>query len=173
MSVLRELTEALERVQRAAMQIRRRVGDLFLLAQAEAGEKPALKERVELDQVILDTVDLYRARADALGKALELGNIDEAAVRGDPHLLHEATAEMIENACRHGTAEAPVRIALIRSGSEIWLQVENTGFPIEAALSIVPADTSPENPSGPLSLHSRVDRHGSRRSHQGDASRRP
>jgi len=143
-----ELTEALERVQRAAMQIRRRVGDLFLLAQAEAGEKPALRERVELDQVILDTVDLYRARADALGKALELGTIDEAGVRGDPHLLHEAAAEMIENACRHGTAEAPVRIALLRSGSEIWLQVENTGCPIEAAASIAPADASPGNPRG-------------------------
>jgi signal transduction histidine kinase len=110
---------------------------------------------VELDQVILDTVDLYRARADALGKALELGTIDEAAVRGDPHLLHEAAAEMIENACRHGTAEAPVRIALLRSGSEIWLQVENTGCPMEAAASIAPADATPRTPGASGSSFSR------------------
>ena len=37
---------------------------------------------------------------------------------------------------------------LLRSGSEIWLQVENTGCPIEAAASIAPADASPGNPRG-------------------------
>lgn len=125
-----ELKDALQRVQRAALQIRRRVGDLFLLAQAEAGERPALKERVELDQVVLDVVDLFRARAAALGQSLELGTIDEAAVRGDPHLLHEAAAEMIENACRHGSGDVPVRISLLRKDSEAALVVENAGMPM-------------------------------------------
>jgi two-component system heavy metal sensor histidine kinase CusS len=142
-----ELKDALRRVQRAALQIRRRVSDLFLLAQAEAGEYPALNERVELDQVVLEVVDLYRARADALGQSLDLGTIDEADVRGDPQLLHEAVAEMVENACRHGSREAPVRITLLRDGSEIRLQVENAGPPIQVDTAAA-TDTSPHNPRG-------------------------
>jgi two-component system heavy metal sensor histidine kinase CusS len=141
-----DLREALQRIQRAGVQIRRRVSDLFLLAQAEAGESPALRERVELDQVVLEVVDLFRARAHALGQTLELGSIDEAVVRGDRHLLHEAAAELIENACRHGNRAVPVRIALVRSGSGARLEVENAGEPVQ---SDVPAsDSSPENPRG-------------------------
>ena len=124
-----------QRVQRAGVQIRRRVSDLFLLAQAEAGESPALRERVELDQVVLEVVDLFRARAHALGQTLELGSIDEAVVRGDRHLLHEAAAELIENACRHGNRAVPVRIALVRSGSGARLEVENAGEPVRVATS--------------------------------------
>ena len=142
-----ELTDALQRVQRAALQIRRRVSDLFLLAQAEAGESPTLKERVELDQIVLEVVDLFRARAHALGQSLELGTMDEADVRGDQHLLHEAAAEMVENACRHGSAVAPVRISLRRSGSDVRLEVENAGVPFEAeahAMSFEP----PQDPRG-------------------------
>jgi signal transduction histidine kinase len=94
----------------------------------------------------LEVVDLFRARAHALGQTLELGGIDEVVVRGDRHLLHEAAAELIENACRHGSKGVPVRIALVRNGSGARLEVENAGAPVQ---SEVPAsDSSPENPRG-------------------------
>jgi signal transduction histidine kinase len=118
-------TEALRRIRLAATQMRRRVEELLLLARAEAGERPALNDAVELDGLALECADLMRSRAQALGCRLELSRVDPVVVTGSDPLLREAVVELLENACRHGSSSEPVRISVYIDGREAVVEVSN------------------------------------------------
>jgi signal transduction histidine kinase len=120
---------ALRRINLAAEQMSRRVNELFLLAEAEAGELPTLTDRVELDGLVMEAADLMRGRATGLGRSLEFGGMADVQVLGAESLLREAVMELLENACRHGSAEQPVMISVSRVGSRALVEVTNAGPP--------------------------------------------
>jgi signal transduction histidine kinase len=117
----------LSRIRTAAEQMRRRVDELFLLAEAQAGEKVRLEDDVELDGLVLECTDLMRERASALGRSLAIGNAEHVVVRGSAPLLQEALVELIENACRHGSAEAPVTVSSLMAPGGASLEVMSGG----------------------------------------------
>ncbi len=117
----------LDRISRAAGQMSRRVDELFLLARAEAGEQVPRTEAVELDAIALEALDLMRGRAQAIGHHLELGEMDGVEVLGDEGLLREAALELLENACRHASTDAPIRVMVRSSENEARLEVVSTG----------------------------------------------
>lgn len=122
-----EYRVSLRRVNLAADQMARRVDDLFLLAEAEAGERPVLVRGVELDGVALAAADLMRGRASALERALAFGIVEDVTVTGAEPLLQEAVVELLENACRHGTPEHPVGISVRREGGRAVVSVTSAG----------------------------------------------
>lgn len=126
-----ELRAAVERIRTASQQMRRRVDELFLLAEAEAGARFACTDQVELDGLVLECTDLFRARAASLGRRLTLGELAPVVVSGNEPLLREALLELLENACRHGEAETPITIRVIL-GEE-----PTAGPPIDAAHATV------------------------------------
>ena len=143
------MRSTLGRIRTAAEQMRHRVDELFLLAEAQAGEKVRLEDDVELDGLVLDCTDLMRERASALGRSLAIGRAEHVVVRGSAPLLQEALVELIENACRHGTAEAPVTVSSavvsggasleVTSGGEAFVLAprQDTGAPGGLGLPIV------------------------------------
>lgn len=134
-----EYRDLLRRVSLAAEQMTHRVEDLFLLAQAEAGDHPALTDRVDLDGLVLDCVDMMRGRAGALGRRLELATMDHAEVRGNEMLLREGVMELLENACRHGAGGQPIRVATLRQNGVARITIASDGGPL------------PERPAAPAS----------------------
>lgn len=125
-----EYRTSLRRINLAAEQMSRRVNELFLLAEAEAGELPALTDRVELDGLVMEAADLMRGRATALGQALEFGRMDDAQVTGAEALLREAVMELLENACRHGEPGPPIIISVEGVGPRVRVSVSNAGPPV-------------------------------------------
>ena len=119
----------LGRIRTAAEQMRRRVDELFLLAEAQAGEKIRLEDDVELDGLVRECTDLMRERASALGRSLAIGKAEHVVVRGSAPLLQEALVEMIENACRHGGADAPVTVSCAAAPGGASLEVTSGGEP--------------------------------------------
>ncbi len=117
----------LGRIRTAAEQMRRRVDELFLLAEAQAGEKVRLEDDVELDGLVLDCTDLMRERASALGRSLAIGRAEHVVVRGSAPLLQEALVELIENACRHGSAEVPVTVSSLIAPGGASIEVTSGG----------------------------------------------
>jgi signal transduction histidine kinase len=117
--------EALRRIRLAATQIRRRVEELLILARASAGERAPLTDVVELDGLALECADLMRSRAHALGRRLELGRVDPVVVRASESLLREALVELLENACRHGAGDVPVRISVFQEVEHAVIEVAN------------------------------------------------
>jgi signal transduction histidine kinase len=124
---------ALSRVRTAAEQMRRRVDELFLLAQAQAGAHVRLEDNVELDDLVLECTDLMRARAKASGCALAIGQAENVTVRGNGPLLQEALVELIENACRHGEPGGTVTVSAAASDQAALLTVESAGEPFTRA----------------------------------------
>ena len=130
--------EVLERVRRAADQMAHRVDSLFLLAQAEAGERPALTDDIELDGLALECADFMRGRAQRSQHSLELARVEAGAARGNSPLLREALLELVENALKHGSPDATVRISAYGENGRAHLAVTSMG----------PAfDDAPRNPS--------------------------
>jgi signal transduction histidine kinase len=125
-----EYVRLLRRVHGAAAQMTHRVQDLMLLARMEAGERPPLRDGVELDALALEATDMFRARAKTLGQYLELDEIVPCEVTGDEALLREALLELLENACHHGEPGAPVAVSVRRDGANVLLEVRSTGEPI-------------------------------------------
>ena len=127
-----EYAQALRRIHAAAGQMTHRVQDLLLLARMEAGERPPLRDGVELDSLALEATDMFRARARTLGQHLQLDEITPCEVSGDEALLREALLELLENACRHSEAGPPVGVSVRPVGANVLLEVRSTGEPLPA-----------------------------------------
>ncbi len=131
-----EYRELLRRVSLAAEQMTHRVDDLFLLAQAEAGDRPPVNDQIDVDGLVLECVDLMRGRAGALGRQLELATMDPAEIRGNEPLVREAVLELLENACRHGGAGGAsdaIRISTLNGAGRARIEVASSGTPVAAS----------------------------------------
>lgn len=133
----KRLRAALTRIRTAAEQMRRRVDELFLLAEARAGEVVRLEQRVELDGLVLECTDLMRARAAMTGHTLAIGEAEPVIVLGHAALLQEALLELIENACRHGVPSAPVTVACraVTGRQAAVLEVRSDGAALSDAIT--------------------------------------
>lgn len=126
--------QGMRRVHTAAHQMRRRVDELLLLAEAQAGEQIPLDDLVELDGLALECADLMRGRAAQTHRSLMLGEVEALTVRGSDRLLREGLIELIENACRHGAPEPEILISVYAEGAVAWVDVASGGAPVPAAL---------------------------------------
>ncbi len=113
---VQRLRATLGRVRTAAEQMRRRVDELFLLAEARAGEVVRLEQAVELDGLVLECMDLMRERASSTGHALSIERADPVVVLGNAGLLQEALLELLENACRYGATTSPITVSCFTDG---------------------------------------------------------
>lgn len=125
-----ELRVVMERIHRASAQMAHRVDDLLLLARAEAGERPALSDKVDLDGLALDCTDMMRGRASEKGHRLELGTVEAATVVGNGPLLREVLLELIENAIRHGDPSRAIQVTAYTKGADAHIEVESAGPPL-------------------------------------------
>lgn len=119
------LRDALTRIERASRQMQRRVDELFLLAEAEAGTVLEQRAPVDLDALVVDGVDLFRARAAQFGQPIAYGALAPATVMGDQTLLNEALLELLENACRHGRTDSAIAVSVRLRDSWADLVVES------------------------------------------------
>jgi signal transduction histidine kinase len=133
----------LVRIRSAAEQMRRRVDELFLLAEAQAGEQVRLDDDVELDGLVLECTDLMRRRASDLGRTLAIGKAEHVVVRGNEALLKEALVELLENGCRHGKAGGTVTVSDYAGTNMAIIEVESAGEPFG-----LPSRDPSEKPEG-------------------------
>lgn len=122
-----QMRGSLKRIGLAAERMRRRVDELFLLAEAQAGEPVLLTEDVELDHAVYRAVELMRPRAAALGRAITVGLAEPISVKGNSALLNEALLEMLENAIRHGDASRSVMVSVASQTGKAALEVVSGG----------------------------------------------
>ncbi|HEY2824935.1 MAG TPA: histidine kinase dimerization/phospho-acceptor domain-containing protein [Gemmatimonadales bacterium] len=125
----------LTRIGRAANQMSQRVDDLFLLAHAEAGDRPPLDDSVELDALALECTDLMRARAQKAQRSLALDRVSGDAAMGNATLLREVLLELLENAIRHGSDQEPIRVSAFAEDDRAHLIVANPGPALNGAPS--------------------------------------
>ncbi|MCG6989885.1 MAG: HAMP domain-containing histidine kinase [Gemmatimonadetes bacterium] len=122
-----EYREVLDDVSREAARMGDIVERMLLLARAEAGDWPTARESLFLDDVVLDVGNAGRALGGSRGVRIEVGDLDEAPVRGDPALLRQLLMAFVDNAVKFSPDGGTVRLSLVRQGDMCVATVEDEG----------------------------------------------
>lgn len=112
-----ELHDALSVVKDESRRLREIVDDLFLLAQANAGERPTKREHLYLRDVVEEC--LRGARTLAADKQIVLDAevaADDLALVGDETLLKRAVMNVVDNAIKYTPPGGRVTLTTSRSG---------------------------------------------------------
>jgi two-component system, OmpR family, sensor kinase len=106
--------EAIIEAEEEAARMGRLVGDLLLLARADAGETPSFhRERVDLGELATEVVD--KARPQAGGRQLALTTRPHCVVLGDRDRLRQLVTNLVENAIRYTPVGGKVEVAVANS----------------------------------------------------------
>ncbi len=125
-----EPREAAHSALRSARRMRRLVGDLLLLARADAG-RLSRHERLDLSAVLTDAAEELQALAG--GHRLLVQAEPGATVSGTRDDLHRLTLNLLENALRHTATGTAVEATVKRFDGHVLLAVEDDGpgIPLE------------------------------------------
>ena len=104
------------------LRLQRIVEDLLLLARMDEGDPGAMREVVDLDDVVLEGLDRIR-RQDRI--AVDASRVSAGRVVGDRKQLDRLVGNLLDNAARHARAEVAVSLGS-RDGSVV-LAVEDDG----------------------------------------------
>jgi len=122
--------ESMEAIQAEIERMTRLVGDLLLLARADSGGLPLERRPVELDNVLFEVYRQVRIMDPPV--AVELTEVDQAAVMGDVDRLKQLFINLVENAVKYTPAGGEVRLSLTKKASWAQLEVSDNGIGIPA-----------------------------------------
>jgi two-component system OmpR family sensor kinase len=109
----------------------RLVGDLLLLAQADAGYLPIAQAPVEIDAVLAEIAHQTRVLAgQRLQVTLECPQLEDAEpliVMGDADRLKQLLLNLVDNAIKHTPQDGRVSLRLARMDSWVRLTVADSG----------------------------------------------
>lgn len=114
------------------------IEDLFLLSRIDVKKKKFRLRETALDQVVLEAFEETSRLASERGVTLHVGNVDSAAVNGEPGLLKRVFINLIHNAVKYTPKGGTVDVALYstsRSGkgsretAEFTIQDTGIGIP--------------------------------------------
>lgn len=109
----------------AAARLDRVVGNLLDLSRIEGGALRVAREPVEVEELVARAVAIARERhAD---RRIRLEVADDVVVDGDPVLLEEALANLLDNAAQHTPPDAEVLVRGWVADETAHLAVEDSG----------------------------------------------
>ncbi|MYW03628.1 HAMP domain-containing sensor histidine kinase [Streptomyces sp. SID3343] len=129
-----DLRPSIERSLRATARSELLVDSLLLLAKGQQG--PQRYQPADLAELADEAVESYRTPATAAGIVVTC-DLDRAPTSGDPVLLGQVAANLVQNAVRHNTPDSDGRgrlrigTARVRGGAE--LRVDNSGPVLDPA----------------------------------------
>jgi two-component system, OmpR family, sensor kinase len=123
--------ESLDTIDNEVDRLTRLVGDLLLLAQAEAGKIPLNRSVVELDTLVLEVLsEMHVLAGDKL--SLRLGDIDQVLVCGDRDRLKQVLVNLVGNGIKYTPLGGEVLVGLGKENNMARLSVSDNGPGIPA-----------------------------------------
>ena len=110
-----------------AQRLARIVDDLFLLARADAGHLTPRYAPVYLDEIVHSIVRSVQTIADQRSVHVQLTQLAEAPVTGDPDLLGRILLNLLDNAIRHSPRDGTVEVALSQKDGSYVISVSDMG----------------------------------------------
>jgi signal transduction histidine kinase/HAMP domain-containing protein len=104
------------------------LSDLLLLARLDAGKLELASKSFDLGSVIAETVERFRARADAEEVTLEARVLEGLEVCGDEERTGQILAALLDNGLRHTLSGGSVTV---------------TGSPVKHGVEVIVSDTGP------------------------------
>ncbi len=103
------------------------VENLLTIARADAGDWPISRERLFLDDLVLDAAAAARVLGASKGVRVEVEGLDEAPVVGDAALLRQLLMIPLDNAVKFTPAGGEVRVGVARRDGMVAVEVADTG----------------------------------------------
>ncbi len=119
-----ESREMIDSALRSSRRMNRLVGDLLLLARADAGR---VGERSDCDLAEIAGNAVAEVSPVADGHRLEVENGNRVPVRGNPDELHRMVVNLLDNAVRHTPGGSIVRMRLDSDGGTAVVEVTDDG----------------------------------------------
>jgi two-component system OmpR family sensor kinase len=120
-AALRAAAEDTERLSRLAE-------DLLLIARADQGRLPIRTEALDAAPLLRDAAERFDERARGQGRTLEV-DATTLAINADPERLHQALANLVENAIVHGSGPVVLSAKSRKGLVELHVTDEGRGFP--------------------------------------------
>lgn len=99
---------------------------LLLLEKLESGSGAGPQESIDLADLTLDLVHQFEIVADEAGVSLDCATVPACAI-GEPRLIRQVLANLIDNALRSTPRGGHVDVAVGVSGDRVELSVEDSG----------------------------------------------
>jgi heavy metal sensor kinase len=125
-----EYKESLATIQEESRRLARLVDDLLNLARADAGHVQLRLEELYLNDLLAECCRSVRPLALARNVELDCHSGHDVAVRGDEELLRRMILNLLDNAIRYTPSGGRVSAGLETQGSEVRIQVADTGIGI-------------------------------------------
>jgi signal transduction histidine kinase len=113
------------------LRLARMVGDLQMLAAADAAALNLSRRDCDLASLAATAADSLARRFEAAGVTLDQG-LSPVRVSADPHWLHQVITNLLTNALKFTPAGGRVTISTSQDGAEAVLRVSDTGAGIPA-----------------------------------------
>jgi signal transduction histidine kinase len=123
-------TAAFQAIEREADRLGGIVGDLLMLARADAGERKVVRGSLYLDDLVSQSVASARALAERKGVALVVGSFEEAQIVGDARLVERLVLIVLDNAIKYTPQGGRVRLDVTASDGARSVIVSDTGIGI-------------------------------------------
>lgn len=121
--------EAMEAIESEARRMSRLVGDLLLLAKADAGRLTLEKTRVELDTLVLEVYNQAHILSNGAVE-VKLGNIDQVQIMGDNDQIKQLLLNLVSNGLKYTPEGGKVTLSLSRDDTHAEIKVSDTGIGI-------------------------------------------
>jgi len=125
-AALRSAAEETERLVRLAE-------DLLLIARADEGALPIRREPTPAGELLERVRRRFAARAEALGRELQVEPSNGLIVDADPARIEQALGNLVDNALHHGAGEITLWAKPHEGKVELHVADEGPGFPDEFA----------------------------------------
>ena len=127
-----EYVEILRAIHGEAARLGGILENLLTIARADAGAWPVHLESLYLDDLVFDVTGNARALGAGKDVTLDVTDLEEAPVRGDPDLLRQLLMILLDNALKFTPAGGRVAVAARRSDGRVSVSVADTGSGIDA-----------------------------------------
>ena len=122
--------ESLEIIQEEIERMTRLVGDLLLLARADAGGLPLEKQKVELDNLLFEVYRQVRLLEKSVD--VKVTEVDQACIMGDVDRLKQLLLNLIGNAIKYTPDGGTVDVSLSKKNGWAYIKISDTGMGIPA-----------------------------------------
>jgi signal transduction histidine kinase len=120
-------------IEAGADRLLRLVNQILDFSRLRAGVLPIERMPVALDQIVASAADELRPQAQEAGLAMEVERVgDRFEYLGDQDRLVQVVVNLVSNAIRFTPRGGRVTIRVVDAGSELEIQVEDTGVGIPA-----------------------------------------
>jgi heavy metal sensor kinase len=135
---LRDCEDALEIVEQQMLRLRKIIGDMLFLSQADASSLKLDRKEMYLDDAVAEASRAAKALARAKQQSFRLDALPEARCLGDLELLNQAILIVLDNSIKFTPPGGSVEVGVRQSG-QFWvctIKDSGIGIPSEAQAHI-------------------------------------